>query len=92
MQEVLKALAHPLRREILTKLRVAPRTAGEIADMFEVTKPTISGHLNILKDAKLIDQTRVGTTLNYNIRLSVLEEALGGLMGMFDIGTQNKGK
>ena len=47
MQPILKALAHPLRREILTKLRTAPRTAGEIANMFDVTKPTISGHLNI---------------------------------------------
>lgn len=86
MQEVLKALGHPMRRDILAMLRTAPRNAGEIAEKFDVTKPTVSGHLNILKDAELIEQVRSGTTLTYHIRLSVLEEALGGLMGMFDIG------
>ena len=89
MQEVLKALAHPMRRDILAMLRTAPRNASEIADKFDVTKPTVSGHLNILKDAELIEHVRNGTTLTYHIRLSVLEEALGGLMGMFDIGTKN---
>lgn len=89
MQDVLKALAHPMRRDILAILRVAPRNASEIADKFDVTKPTISGHLNILKDANLISQMRKGTTLTYHIRLSVLEEALGGLMSMFDIGNKD---
>lgn len=86
MQDVLKALAHPMRRDILAMLRSAPCSAGVIAEKFDVTKPTVSGHLNILKDADLISQVRSGTTLTYHIRLSVLEEALGGLMGMFDIG------
>ncbi|PCI87291.1 MAG: ArsR family transcriptional regulator [Hyphomicrobiales bacterium] len=90
MQEVLKALAHPMRRDILAMLRTAPRNASEIAAKFDVTKPTVSGHLNILKDAELIEQVRSGTTLTYHIRLSVLEEALGGLMGMFDIGNETK--
>jgi len=93
MQEILKALAHPLRREILSMLKIAPRTAGEISNSFEVSKPTISGHLNILKDADLISQIKSGTTITYHIRLSVLEEALGALMGKFDIGDKrNKGK
>ena len=88
MQEVLKALSHPMRREILSMLKIAPCTAGEISDKFDVSKPTISGHLNILKDAELIEQVRSGTTLTYHIRLSVLEETLGALMGKFDIGNK----
>lgn len=88
MQDVLKALAHPMRRDILAMLRAAPQNASEIAEKFDVTKPTVSGHLNILKEAELIEQVRSGTTLTYHIRLSVLEEALGGLMGMLDIGTE----
>ncbi|MCJ8324651.1 MAG: helix-turn-helix transcriptional regulator [Rhizobiales bacterium] len=67
MQEVLKALAHPMRRDMLAMLRAAPCTAGAIAEKFDVTKPTISGHLNILKDADLISQVRSGTTLTYHI-------------------------
>ena len=88
MQEILKALSHPMRREILAILRSAPRTAGEISENFDVSKPTISGHLNILKDAELIEQVRSGTTLTYHIRLSVLEEAMSALMGKFDIGSK----
>ncbi|MCJ8322615.1 MAG: helix-turn-helix transcriptional regulator [Rhizobiales bacterium] len=90
MQTVLKALAHPMRRDILAMLRAAPCNASQIADKFDVTKPTVSGHLNILMDADLISQVRNGTTLTYHIRLSVLEETLGGLMGMFDIGNNNE--
>ena len=93
MQEVLKALGHPMRREILSMLKIAPRTAGEISDNFDVSKPTISGHLSILKNADLIEQIRQGTTLTYHIRLSVLEETLGAIMGKFDIkNTMKKGK
>ncbi len=90
MQEILKALSHPLRREILAMLRVAPRSAGEIASKFDVSKPTISGHLNILREAELIEQVRNGTTLTYHIRLSVLEETMSALMDKFDIGKGEK--
>ncbi len=92
MQKILKALSHPMRRDILAMLRIAPHNAGEIAANFNVSKPTISGHLNILKEAELIEQVRSGTTLTYHIRLSVLEEAIAALMDKFDIGEKRENK
>lgn len=86
MADIYQALAHPIRREILGILRVKPRSAGELATSFSIAKPTLSGHLNILKECQLIDVERRGTTLIYSINLSVAEEALSGLMSLFRVG------
>ena len=85
MSEVYKALADPTRRRILEMLRDGPMTAGDIADRVHVAKPTLSGHLNVLKAAGLIDVTRQSTSLIYRLNISVLEEALFALMDAFKV-------
>ena len=86
MSEVLKALAHPTRREILQMLKAREMSAGEIAERFDLTKPTLSGHFNVLREAGLVEQQRKGTTLISRLNASVLEEALLALMDGFGFG------
>jgi DNA-binding transcriptional ArsR family regulator len=83
MTDVFQALAHPARRRIVALLRERARTAGEIAAEFDIAKPTLSGHFNVLKAAGLITVERRGASLLYAANLSVLEEAMSGLMDMF---------
>lgn len=86
MSEIYKALSDPTRRRILEMLRDHERTAGDIAAGVAVSKPTLSGHLAVLKAAGLIDVTRHGTSLIYRLNASVLEEAILDLMTMFRVG------
>ncbi len=79
MSGVFRALADPTRRQVLALLREKPMSAGELADRFDVSKPTMSAHFNVLREAGLIDATRQGKTIIYRLRMSVLEEALMGL-------------
>lgn len=83
MSSVFKALADPNRRKILELLRRRDMSAGEIAEHFSVSKPTLSQHFQILQNADLIQGTRNGTTITYSLNLSVLEEALMGFMNAF---------
>lgn len=78
--DVFTALSNPVRRDILALLRDGDRTAGEIAAHFELTKPTLSGHFNVLKEAGLVLTERRGTQILYSLNLSLLEGALLGLM------------
>ena len=78
--DVFTALSNPVRRDILALLRDGDRTAGEIAAQFELTKPTLSGHFNVLKEAGLVLTERRGTQILYSLNLSLLEGALLGLM------------
>ncbi|MEA1650518.1 autorepressor SdpR family transcription factor [Nitrospirillum sp. BR 11164] len=86
MNRVFKALADPSRRRILQLLRDGPLSAGDIASHFDLAKPTLSGHFAVLREADLVDQERQGTTIYYRLKLSVLEEALSGLMDSMGIG------
>jgi ArsR family transcriptional regulator, arsenate/arsenite/antimonite-responsive transcriptional repressor len=86
MSDVFKALSDPTRRAILLMLRDNEMTAGAIAERVSISKPTLSGHLNILKAADLIDVTRQGTSLIYRLNASVVEGALMGLMQALHIG------
>lgn len=86
MAEVYKALADPTRRRILQLLREKEMTAGEIADQFDLAKPTLSGHFAVLKEAGLIQAEKVGVTITYRLNVSVLEEALLALMDGFKLG------
>ena len=61
-------------------------TAGELAAEFDLSWPTMSGHFTVLREADLITAERAGTTITYRLNLSVLEEAMTGLMEMFRIG------
>ncbi|MBP3330937.1 MAG: winged helix-turn-helix transcriptional regulator [Clostridia bacterium] len=76
LQNTLKALADPIRREILNMLKNGKMTAGEIADRFDVTMASVSRHLSVLKDADLIRDTRDGKYIIYEINTSVLEDVM----------------
>lgn len=77
MNDSFKALSDPTRRQILRLLREKDRTAGEIADFFNMTKPSISHHLNALKQAGLVLDERQGQHIIYSINTSVVEEVMG---------------
>ena len=76
MGDVSKALADPTRREILMMLRKGDRSAGEIADNFNISKPSISNHLNVLKQADLVGAEKQGQNVIYSLRTSVFEDML----------------
>lgn len=76
LQQTLKALSDPIRREILNMLRNGRMSAGEISECFPVTSASISRHLSVLKDADLVRDTREGQFIYYQINTSVLEETM----------------
>ena len=76
VQQTLKALDDPIRREILGMLKTGRLSAGEIADRFDITGAAISRHLSVLKDADLVRDTREGKFIYYELNTSVLEEVL----------------
>ena len=76
LQETLKALADPIRREILNLLTGGRLSAGDICEHFPVTAASISRHLSVLKDADLIRDTREGKFIFYELNTSVLEEIM----------------
>jgi DNA-binding transcriptional ArsR family regulator len=81
MSRVFKALGHPARRKIVEMLRERPMTSGDIAAAFEdMTWPTVTGHLNALKDAGLVSAEREGASIRYRLRMSAVEEAVGFLL------------
>ena len=76
LQQTLKALADPTRREILNLLKNGKLSAGEITDHFDITAAAISRHLSVLKEADLIEDTREGKYIFYELNTSVLEEIM----------------
>ena len=76
LQETLKALSDPIRREILNLLKGGRMSAGEICEHFSVTPASISRHLSVLKEADLIRDTREGKFIYYELNASVLEEIM----------------
>ena len=78
----LKALADPVRRDILNLLKKGRMSAGEIGDHFPITGAAISRHLSVLKDADLIRDTREGKFIFYELNTSVLEEVMLWLTGL----------
>ena len=76
LQQTLKALSAPIRREILNLLKKGRMPAGEITAHFSVSAPAISRHLSVLKEADLIRDTREGKFIFYEINTSVLEETM----------------
>ena len=76
MQQTLKALADPIRREILNLLKKGKMSAGDISNHFPVTAASISRHLSVLKDADLIRDRREGKFIFYELNTSVLEEIM----------------
>ena len=76
LQQTLRALADPIRREILNLLKAGRLSAGEITDHFPVTAASVSRHLSVLKEADLIRDTREGKFIFYELNASVLEEIM----------------
>ena len=76
LQNTLKALSDPIRREILNLLKNGRMSAGDIVDRFEVTGASISRHLSVLKEADLIRDKREGKYIYYELNASVLEEIM----------------
>jgi ArsR family transcriptional regulator, arsenate/arsenite/antimonite-responsive transcriptional repressor len=73
---IFKALADPTRRAILNLLRHEERTAGDLADRFEMSKPTLSHHFSVLREAGLVTSRREGQTIWYALNTTVLEDIL----------------
>ena len=76
MNQVFKALNDPTRRQILEMLRERDMTAGEIAERFNITWPSISHHLDLLKKAGLVVSQKEGQFVCYSINTSVMEDLL----------------
>ena len=76
LQQTMKALADPTRREILNLLKKGKLSAGEITDHFQITAAAISRHLSVLKEADLIEDSREGKYIFYELNASVLEEIM----------------
>jgi len=84
MEAALKALAEPRRRRILLLVRDGELTAGEIASHFEISRPAVSQHLTVLREAGLVDERRNGTRRLYRARPEGLAELKAFLEGFWD--------
>lgn len=87
MDSVFRALSDPNRREILRLLRERDLSAGEIAERLPIAKSTLSGHLNILKDANLVIAERAGTTITYQLNIAAYEEIIGAILDLLRVGS-----
>ncbi|MGI6424991.1 MAG: autorepressor SdpR family transcription factor [Tepidanaerobacteraceae bacterium] len=76
LNRMFKALSDPIRRKILLMLKKKDMTAGEIAEQFDISKPSISHHLNILKQAGMVLDDRKGQYIYYSINTSVFEDVI----------------
>src|SRR3954465_1769688 len=88
MSQVFKALSDPTRRRVLQLLRKGPMSAGELSDQFDVSKSTMSAHFAVLKEADLVHTEKVGKSVIYHLKLSVLEEVLLGFVHSFGLGAE----
>ncbi|MDN5304309.1 MAG: hypothetical protein PWP46_1192 [Fusobacteriaceae bacterium] len=90
IDEVFKALSDKTRRDILELLKKQDLTAGEIAEHFNITKPSISHHLKLLKHCNLIDSRREGQQIIYSINMSVMEDIFNTIFNIFKRGESNE--
>lgn len=90
MKKFFKAVGDPTRRDILDMLKERDLTAGEIADAFHMTKPSISYHLDLLKQADLVTAEKNGQYITYSLNTSVLDEVIGWLMDLNQSQTKPK--
>jgi len=82
MTETFKALSDPVRRKILDLLKQKPLTAGEISSCFNLSDATVSHHLSVLKNAGLIDSTRKGTFISYELNTSLFEDVVSWILSL----------
>src|SRR6516164_2269202 len=83
LNEAFKSLADPTRRKILQLLRGGEMTAGELAEKFDMTKPSMSHHFSVLKQADLIGSRREGQQIYYYLNTTVVEDLLAIIWGLF---------
>lgn len=80
MNSIFKALNDPTRREILELLKEKDLTAGEIADKFSISKPSISHHLDLLRQAGLVESVKEGQFIYYSLSTTVMDEMIKWIM------------
>ncbi len=86
MDAIFRALSDANRREVLRLLRSRDMSAGEIAERLPIAKSTLSGHLNVLKDANLVIAERAGTTINYRLNVAAYEEIIAAVFSVLGVG------
>src|SRR5438067_7784899 len=90
MNEAFKALADPTRRHILKLLRRGEMTAGQLAEHFDMAKPSLSHHFSVLKQADLVTTRREGQQIYYALNTTVVEDLLGLIWGLFSDGKRKE--
>jgi DNA-binding transcriptional ArsR family regulator len=90
--EAFKALADPTRREILALLRRGEMTAGDLAERFDMTKPSMSHHFTVLKEADLITSRREGQQIWYGLNTTVVEDLMAWAMSLINDGNKKGAK
>ena len=88
---VFKALSDPTRREVLRLLAHGERTAGELAEQFDMTKPSMSHHFAVLKEAELIRSRREGQTIHYSLNTTVMEDVMTRMWDVLGVGKRPEG-
>lgn len=83
IDKTFKALADKNRRQMLVLLKQQDLTAGEIAEEFKISKPSISHHLKALKNANLVESRREGQQIYYSLRMTVFQEVVSQFMDLF---------
>ena len=92
MNAVFKALSDPTRREILRLLSEGEKTAGELAERFDMSKPSMSHHFTVLKEADLVSTRRNGQQIWYSLNTTVAQDAISWIMGLVDHSQKKRGK
>lgn len=86
MNQVFKALSDPSRREILRLLTGGEKTAGELAEHFDMTRPSVSHHFAVLKEADLVRSRRAGQQIYYSLNTTVVQDVLARIWDLFGAG------
>lgn len=87
--QAFKALSDPNRRQIIKMLQNGDMTAGEIASHFDITKPSISHHLNVLKQADLVQAVRQGQHICYSLNTTVFQELIGWFYDLLGVAGES---
>ncbi|MGC2473620.1 MAG: autorepressor SdpR family transcription factor [Candidatus Sulfotelmatobacter sp.] len=89
--EAFKAISDPTRREILRLLRKGEMTAGDLAERFDMTKPTMSHHFSVLKEADLLTSRREGQTIWYGLNTTVVQDLMAWAIDLIGGDAQRDG-
>ena len=92
MNAVFKALSDPTRREILRLLSQGEKTAGDLAERFDMSKPSMSHHFAVLKEADLISRRRNGQQIWYSLNTTVAQDAISWVMDLVERSAKKRGK